>query len=168
MFLTALLWHQTFIKKVVAVLSWLLIKLCGAVESCSRHSPCCSLSLLNSVPLYLYFLSTRTFAISKPKLVAFVALWVSFLSWVQAGQTWETISLVTNRHVLSIGMGASGKILAGIQQPVAIFPWFYGQKDEGTKLFYFSTKASYRWGYAHCYNNNSSVVKASEVHKKSF
>lgn len=94
-----------------------------------------------------------------------------FLSWViqvQAGQTWETIYLVANHRVFSTGTDPSGKILAGIQQPVAISPWFYGQKDEGTKLFYFSTKASYHWDNAHHYNNNSSVVKTFKAYKSHF
>lgn len=120
--------------------------------------------------MYLYFLCTRTSAISNPKLVAvFVTLWVSFfLSWViqvQAGQTWETSYLVANCCVFTIGTDPSGKILAGIQQSAAISPWFYGQKDEGNKLFYFSTKASYHWDYAHHYYNNSSVVKTFEAYK---
>lgn len=93
-----------------------------------------------------------------------------FLSWVNqvhAGETWDTIYLVANHHVFSTGTDPSGKILAGIQQPVAIFPWFHGQKYEGTKLFSFSTKASYHRDCAHRYSN-SSVVKTFEAYKKPF
>lgn len=56
---------------------------------------------------------------------------------------------------------------AVIQLPVEILPWFYGQKDDRTKLFHFSTKAPYHWDYSHHYNNNSSVVKNLEAYKKS-
>lgn len=94
---------------------------------------------------------------------------VFLFSWViqvQAGQTWETIYLVANHCMRSIGTTPSGKILAAIQLPVEILPWFYGQKYEGAKLFYFSTKAPYHWDYSHHYNNNSSVVKNLESCKK--
>lgn len=67
----------------------------------------------------------------------------------------------------SIGTPLSGKILAVIQLSVEILPWFYGQKDKGTKLFYFSTKAPYHWDDSHPYKNNSSVVKNLEAYKKS-
>lgn len=93
------------------------------------------------------------------------SLWLSFCS--QAGQTLETIYLVTSHCMCSTGTAPSWKNLAAIQLPVEILPWFYVRKAGGAKLFSFSTRATYQWDYSHCYSNNSSVIKNLEAYNRS-
>lgn len=75
-------------------------------------------------------------------------------------QTTECASLV-QLPVCSV------EILTVIQLTAEILPCLYGQKDEETELFYYSTKAPYHWDYSCHYNSKGCAVQNLEAYKKS-